>query len=165
MQKFWAGLLLFSLGLAFFNADKTVPAGNLPPPRPDKLYGIYVSVWTMNYPARCLPLLEQARAVSLNTLVCDFQEANAVYLKNFQRAGELGFYRIARIVVFEEGLGATYQTAADPVNWRQKLELSKAAEQLGFDEIQYDYIRFSDRGTPDPRKKEIIERFLSEAQA
>ena len=119
----------------------------------------------MNYPQRCLPLLTNARAVSLNTVVCDFESTNKIYLENFQKAGELGFYRIARIVVFEEGVGATYQTAEDPVNWHKKLALAKAAELLGFDEIQFDYIRFSDRGSPDPRKKEIIEKFLSEARA
>ncbi|GBR76131.1 hypothetical protein NO2_0732 [Candidatus Termititenax persephonae] len=119
----------------------------------------------MNYPERGAALLQQAKEASVNTVVCDFNGANPAYLKNFNRAKELGLYRIARIVVFEEGLGATYQTAEDPKNWQHKLALSKQAEDLGFDEIQYDYIRFSDRGTADPRKKDIIGKFLQDARA
>ncbi|MDR1453359.1 MAG: putative glycoside hydrolase [Candidatus Margulisbacteria bacterium] len=132
--------------------------------KPEKICGVYVSVWTMNYPERCQPLLKNVKESGLNTVVCDFDGANAVYLKNLDYAKELGLYLIARIVVFEEGLGATYQTAEDPQNWQRKLALSREAAGLGFDEIQYDYIRFSDRGAPDPRKKDIIEKFLRDAR-
>lgn len=164
MRKF---ILVSIIGLSIFLAFLTARAPSLPAWKkyPGKLYGVYISNWTMNYPTRCLPLLTNAQAASLNTVVCDFEGTNKTYLENFDKAGELGFYRIARIVVFEEGLGATQQTAEDPVNWQKKLELSKQAEELGFNEIQYDYIRFSDRGSPDESKKEIIEKFLTEARA
>ncbi|GBR72830.1 hypothetical protein NO1_0291 [Candidatus Termititenax aidoneus] len=119
----------------------------------------------MNYPERCRPLLKNVLDSGLNAVVCDFNGANPTYLKNLDYAKELGLYLIARIVVFEEGLGATYQTAEDPQNWQKKLALSREAETLGFDEIQYDYIRFSDRGSSDPRKKDIIEKFLQDARA
>ncbi|MDR2431097.1 MAG: putative glycoside hydrolase [Candidatus Margulisbacteria bacterium] len=161
MRKFLILLVLGSFSFAIFNFTRQTAENTSR--RPGKLCGIYLSIWTMNYPERCLPLLQQARAVSLNTVICDFDGVNSIYLKNFQEAGKLGFYRIARIVVFADG--ATYQTAEDPANRQKKLALSREAESLGFAEIQYDYIRFSDRGSPDPRKKEIIEKFLADARA
>ncbi|MDR2428392.1 MAG: putative glycoside hydrolase [Candidatus Margulisbacteria bacterium] len=155
-------VLLLNISPTFL--EQQAAPGSAVKPRPEKICGVYVSIWTMNYPERCRPLLKNVKDSGLNTVVCDFDGANTAYLKNLDYARELGLYLIARIVVFEEGLGATYQTAEDPQNWQKKLALSQEATELGFDEIQYDYIRFSDRGAPDPRKKDIIEKFLREAR-
>lgn len=160
MKKIFFIFILFSLAILSARTPLLPQEKKFPD---HKLCGIYISIWTMNSPQRCLPLLKNTKDAGLNTVVCDFEGSNAAYLKNFNYAGELGLYRIARIVVYEEGYGANYQTAEDPANWNKKLALSKEAENLGFEEIQYDYIRFSDRGSPDEHKKEIIEKFLKEA--
>jgi hypothetical protein len=147
--------MVFCLGAQFCSAVA----------RPEKVCGIYLSIWTMHYPERCRRLIKEAKEYKLNTLVCDFNGVNKIYLDNFRCAQQEGFYKVARIVVFEEGIGADYASSQDTANWHKKLELAAEAERIGFEEIQFDYIRFADAGSGDIRKKEIVEKFLREAKA
>jgi hypothetical protein len=132
--------------------------------RPDKVIGLYISWWTMNYPARLGTLISEAKEYQINTFVCDFRSDKDSYRLNLKKIKDAGYYTVARIVVFEEGKGADYKAAEDSSNWQEKLALAKKAKQIGFDEIQWDYIRFSDSGWADPRKKEIVEKFLQDAR-
>ena len=94
-------------------------------------------------------------------------------------------YTITRIVTFddpirsearrESKLAGTWMDPADPANWEYPLELAVEACGLGFDEVQFDYVRYpagrtaraaSARtpATPDERVA-VIEAFLAEARA
>ncbi len=67
-------------------------------------------------------------------------------------AKEQGLYTITRITTFKDAVwaGATPESAlshewldaADPVNWEYPLDLADEACDLGFDEVQFDYVRF-----------------------
>lgn len=132
--------------------------------RPQKMKGVYLNVWTMNSPGKFQRIAKQTKKHGLNTLVCDFEGSNRTYLRNLKYAKELGLYCIARIVVFEDGVGATFKNVKEPVNWNKKQNWAKEAEKIGFDEIQFDYIRFADRGSGTDKKKDIIEEFLKESK-
>lgn len=113
-----------------------------------------------------------------------------------KEAHAAGIYVIGRIVCFEDPIlanslpqhairtssGGVWTNAAglgwtneyDPFVWNYLISLSKAAARLGFDEIQYDYVRFpTDGNTADavwPHKKAepystTIYRFLKKAHA
>lgn len=129
---------------------------------PTKIYGIYLNSYVMRSTKTFNDLLTNAKKHRINTLVCDYQsEKTGSYLQNLNAAKEQGFYLVARIVVFEDG--ATAESVKQEANWLKKQEYAKQAEKLGFNEIQFDYIRFVDSGVPDKRKKVIIGDFLKEA--
>ncbi len=132
--------------------------------RPEKLYGLYISRWTMMLPARLQHIADKAAEVGLNTLVCDYNgEHNQVYKNNLQYARDKNIYLIARVEVFPEG-GADFSTFVT-ANTHKKIEYAKQAETLGFNEVQFDYIRFKDVGEPLQRKKIYVENFLRTAAA
>ncbi len=68
------------------------------------------------------------------------------------RARELGLYTITRIVTFEDSswargvpegaLNGRWVDAARRANWEYPLALAEEACEIGFDEVQFDYIRF-----------------------
>ena len=94
-------------------------------------------------------------------------------------------YTVTRIVTFEDdrwasarpdaGLGGTWMNAADESNWDYPIALAVEACQLGFDEVQFDYVRFPDgavarraRGivpTTIDERTTVISTFLSTARA
>ncbi len=100
-------------------------------------------------------------------------------------AEERGFYTITRIVTFEDELWAdtvpgaklagAWVDAANPDNWRYPIALAVEACRLGFDEIQFDYVRFPSGQTAvvaadlvPPSEEErtaAIATFLAEARA
>ncbi|MDH3498933.1 MAG: hypothetical protein OEM97_02320 [Acidimicrobiia bacterium] len=67
-------------------------------------------------------------------------------------AKEQGLYTMTRIVTFEDGiwtaarpeakLAGVWVDARDPANWEYPLDLAVEACEFGFDEIQFDYVRF-----------------------
>jgi len=69
-------------------------------------------------------------------------------------AREHDLYTITRIVTFEDdhwsrarpaaSLAGTWLNAADRTNWAYPIDLAVEACRLGFDEIQFDYVRFPD---------------------
>ena len=68
------------------------------------------------------------------------------------QARERGLYTVTRIVTFEDpvwsraqpeaGLAGHWVDAADPANWEYPLALAEEACAIGFDEVQFDYVRF-----------------------
>ncbi len=68
------------------------------------------------------------------------------------RASEAGLYLITRLVTFEDpvwtkaeperALAGKWIDVRNPDNWEYPLELAVEACNLGFDEIQFDYVRF-----------------------
>jgi len=156
-KHFFDGLSHILLLITFFFIVTIVPAA-----KPFKLYGIYLNSWVMNSSKNFQQLLLQSKKYGINTFVCDYLgEKNSIYLNNLQLAKKNGIYCIARIVVFQDG--ATAETIKDKTNWSQKLQLAQKAEKIGYDEIQFDYIRFADVGKPNSQKKYIIGDFIKEA--
>ena len=98
-------------------------------------------------------------------------------------ARERGLYTITRIVTFEDdhwsdarpaaSLAGTWMNAADQTNWAYPIDLAVESCQLGFDEIQFDYVRFPDglaarRSTVPATMDErtgVIAEFLETARA
>jgi hypothetical protein len=100
-------------------------------------------------------------------------------------ARERGLYTITRVVSFEDQVWVKADPAAklagswidprDPANWEYPLALAVEACELGFDEIQFDYVRFPAGQTAaavrrtDPTTQETrlaaIHGFLAEARA
>jgi len=106
-----------------------------------------------------------------------------------------GIYAIARIVVFKDPIlskarpewsirtqegglwrdkeGNTWVSAWDPAVWDYNIDLAEEAARAGFDEIQFDYVRFPEPFTSLPPqvhpkaagpREEAIARFLLEAR-
>jgi hypothetical protein len=95
-------------------------------------------------------------------------------------------YAITRIVAFEDDrwararpdgkLGGTWMSIGDEANWDYPLDLAVEACRLGFDEIQFDYVRFPDGRTAQQAKAagripttqdertEAVAGFLAEAR-
>ena len=118
----------------------------------------------MHRPQRYQTLLKQAQAHSMNTVVLDVQPRMPT-AKTLQQAQQRDFYLVARIVVFPGGL-AQYPLPSAQLQTIYKL-VEKSA-QIGFDEIQLDYIRFADRakiGKLSIKKRyAVIESVLCEVQ-
>ncbi len=68
------------------------------------------------------------------------------------QARDHGLYTVTRIVTFEDAawadgapeakLAGAWVDAADPDNWRYPIDLAVEACRIGFDEVQFDYVRF-----------------------
>lgn len=99
-------------------------------------------------------LVEKGRPLGINMLVMDVHSSGSTvlrvnpavisYLKNEK------FYLTARIVCFQDGIN---RMPVDESRLKQLYSLVAASADAGFDEIQLDYIRFADDGTPYPLKK------------
>jgi hypothetical protein len=112
-------------------------------------------------------------------------------IKSFK---EKGIYTIARIVVFKDNLLATARPElavktpggdlwrdreqlawADPFRmevWEYNIQIAEESARLGFDEIQFDYVRFPDSHSPrfskpstEEARVKAITGFLQEAKA
>ncbi len=100
---------------------------------------------------------QEGGKVVYNTEVAAAHESGAVAdlydpVKTIAQAHEHGLYAITRVVVFED----SYRVAAFPEDklaggwvdprstdaWRYNIDLAVEACELGFDEIQFDYVRF-----------------------
>jgi hypothetical protein len=90
---------------------------------------------------------------------------------------EKGIYTIARIVVFKDNLLALARPDwawVDPFNkevWDYNVNIAVEAAQYGFDEIQFDYVRFPDSSGPrfsmpntEENRVQAISGFLMEAR-
>ena len=102
--------------------------------------GIYMSNYVARTPSRYGPLLKQAKATGINTLVVDVQPRIPPE-KFIQEARSQGFYLVSRVVVFEGGL-KTFPAPEAHLNKVRSVAVASA--QAGFMEIQLDYIRFAD---------------------
>jgi len=132
---------------------------------PAKLYGVYVSRWTMMLPSRLHHVVDKSVEHHLNAIVLDYNgETNKTYLENLKYARDQKLYLIARVEVFPDA-GADFTIIRDQENWQRRLRYAKMAETLGFNEVQLDYVRFQDAGGASLEKKQWIEKFLSEAKA
>jgi hypothetical protein len=100
---------------------------------------------------------QEGGKVFYDTEVQDAHDAGAVVTvydpaERIAQAKEHGLYTITRIVTFEDGLRAAFRpdlaydgkwiNPTKPESWEYPLALGEEACRLGFDEIQFDYVRF-----------------------
>lgn len=118
------------------------------------------------------------------------EEANAIDavrvsydpVAHLAAAKALGLYTITRVVTFEDGIRARarpeiklageWLDPRDPRSWEYPLALAEEACGIGFDEIQFDYVRFptgsaavASRDLPQVERVDTIRTFLEAARA
>jgi len=130
---------------------------------------------------------QEGGRVFYDTAVTDAHDSGAVVLaydpvQRLAQAKEHGLYAITRIVTFEDAYRAEYRPEEaydgrwiNPTitsSWEYPLALAEEACALGFDEIQFDYVRFPSEETAQASGQldmdqadriAVIEGFLSEA--
>lgn len=133
---------------------------------------------------------KEGGGVLYDTAVSEAHEIGAVLdstydpVKRIEQAHEAGLYAITRVVSFEDPIRARerpkYKLAGDwidPTNrdsWEYPLALGVEACELGFDEVQFDYVRFptgqaatqAKRTNPTTEEERVgaITAFLTEAR-
>jgi len=132
----------------------------------DKLDALVINVKNMHGEVTYASAVPLARQIGASTGRVDF----ALLLPELHRRG---FYVIARQVVFFDpalarhlGLEEDWIPADHPTARSYNLALAEEVASLGFDEIQFDYIRYADGGELVPAyadRYEAIEGFLAEA--
>ena len=99
-------------------------------------------------------------------------------------AKEHGLYTITRIVTFEDSYRAEFRpdeaydgkwiNPTNPAAWEYPIALGEEACRLGFDEVQFDYVRFPSEDAAqisgqlemtEEERTAVIEGFLREAQS
>ncbi|MBI5079588.1 hypothetical protein HZB06_02930 [Candidatus Wolfebacteria bacterium] len=148
-----------------FNAEKTIKANKHLTISPQK--AVYATVWTAR--AKGINnLIKIADETEINSVIIDVKD-NGVYLDDYIKnlVGELhkkNIYAIARVIVFqdksqiqkhpdwyfkkEDGAiwkdrrGWHWLNPANKETWAYNAAIAKQAIDAGFDEINFDYIRF-----------------------
>jgi len=116
-------------------------------------------------------VIEICQRTSINTLVIDIRSngKNVFLMKNekakerLERLHKMNLYLIGRMVVFWKPDG--WFDPSSKERWNQVAQASKLAIDLGFDEINYDYVRYGGPGepqipTPVNQRAEVIRNFL-----
>jgi len=123
--------------------------------------GIYVSQPTLESAGKLRYLIDESKAVGINTFVVDVGRKSQYFDRNIKLVTENGINFVARIVVFPGG--GSVEQVEDPNFWQPRLKLINYALDHGAKTIQLDYIRFntSVRSSPHNAKKiqAIIEWF------
>ena len=133
-----------------------IKSNNLP-----KYYqGIYINSYTAKKASIFYPLLRRAHDHGINVLVVDVQPL--LPTKEFMEyTSNKGFHLVSRVVVFPGGL-KTYPPSE--ARMKKVYKSIKNSIEIGFNEIQLDYIRFSDRAHQKhfslKRRYECIEKIL-----
>ena len=135
---------------------------------------IYATALTVSSPRRVAALLDLIRRTELNALVVDVKDSDGVYLgKNMEQVvAELrvsGIYPIARVLVFQDNdlaarkpefalrnasgelwtSGGGKYRWVDPASrdvWNYAVAVTRRALDIGFAEVNFDYIRFPSDG-------------------
>jgi len=138
--------------------------------QPERYRGIYLHNYSARTPSVLSNYVVKAKAHGVNVFVLDMQDA--VYF----RPGEIpasnialcisnGIWPIARIVVFPYGLK---EYPVPQAVTSDRMELARKAAELGFREIQFDYIRFEDSGRlghiSQDARYQMVEGFLGQAR-
>jgi len=148
----------------------TVEEVNQPINAPQFYKGIYLNSQSGRDITILKNLITRAKDAGFNVVVIDVHnESSNKFLipkENIDYVTAQGFYPIARIVMFPDGL-KVYPIPEELIKGR--LELAKKACEIGFREIQFDYIRFNDYGilkhVPLEERYKTVEGFLARAKS
>lgn len=144
---------------------------SLPRMQPPAFYrGIYLHNYSARVPRELARFIREGRAVGINSVVLDLQDA--VYFRtsmipraNVEYCLTNGIYPIARIVVFPYGLK---EYPVPEAFLQSRIDLAVRAAEAGFPEVQFDYIRFEDSGrlgwVPLKQRFALVEGFLARAK-
>lgn len=129
--------------------------------------GIYINQGTMEKTTYLKELIQEAKATGINTFVIDLSTVTKNYPQNIKLVKENGIRYVARIVMFPDG-GRANQIKSKAY-WENKYKLVESAINLGADEIQLDYIRYSSKQSPSAQNakdvKEVIQWFKQKTAA
>jgi hypothetical protein len=159
--------------------------------------GVYLSSLAAARPSKIDEVIQKSRALGLNAVVIDVKDnhgvvsydskvplaktigarTNRLNLKDLlPKLKSSGLYVIARHVLFYDPKFAKhFKTATAP--WvsatdsrivQYNLAIAEEVANLGFDEIQFDYVRFADEGKMKPvypARYEAITNFIKQARA
>jgi len=170
LKKLTAGTFSFSKSVAsrFFSVNTIEINSKLPKHlKFESQFGVYSTVWTAKS-KRINSLIKIADETEVNAIVIDVKDGS-VYIDNHiknlvSELHEKNIYVIARIVVFQDGSQIKNHTDwyfktsggdlwkdnrgwhwMDPSNleaWEYNLIAAKQAVDAGFDELNFDYIRY-----------------------
>ncbi|MGE3319887.1 MAG: putative glycoside hydrolase [Candidatus Berkiella sp.] len=129
--------------------------------------GIYINQGTLENTAKLNSLIQESKAVGINTFVVDLQKVTRNYQKNINLIKSNGIRYVARIVVFPDGGRAAQIKSRE--YWNNRAKLVDTAVKMGAQEIQLDYIRYSSKQSPSPQNakdvKQVIKFFKQRAEA
>lgn len=137
-----------------------------------EIKAIYATASTVSFPERIDELIHLIETTELNAIVVNIKDGDGVYLTQgmanlAHRLKEKNIYSIARIVVFQDnslarqrpdlalktkdgqlwsGKGYYWVDPASQEAWQYNTEVAIRALDLGFQEINFDYIRFPSDG-------------------
>ncbi len=166
---------------------------------PDVLKAIYATMWSINSSKKRSYLYDVLNKTELNSIVIDVKDSSGKLafdnVKSLEKVlselSEMNVYKIARIAVFQDSeiaktnpkivlktkdgkiwrdkKGYAWADPASKEAWDYVISISKKAIDIGFDEINYDYIRFPTDGDLDnivypfwdgkEQKSEVIRKF------
>ncbi|PJE51156.1 MAG: hypothetical protein COV29_02690 [Candidatus Yanofskybacteria bacterium CG10_big_fil_rev_8_21_14_0_10_36_16] len=141
------------------------------PNPPSIVKAVYLTVTSVSNSDKLSGILKNLEGTEINALIIDIRSngQNVLFMENEKVKNILnhlhskGFYLIARIVVFNAG-----KSWYDPGNknrWRVVADSSLLALSLGFDEINYDYVRYGSvnepkSNTPVSERRGVIKSFF-----
>jgi len=103
--------------------------------------GIYINQTTAESTNTLRSLIQKSKPVGISTFVIDLERTNPNYVKNIAMVKDSGLKYVARIVIFPGG-GNDSQVKSKAY-WEKRYKLVDAAINLGANEIQLDYIRYT----------------------
>jgi hypothetical protein len=115
---------------------------------PKEVRGLYVTLETFEEERLLEEIIELCKRTSINTLVIDVRSngTNAFVIKNerarkrIDRLHSMGLYLVARMIVFWKPQG--WFDPSLQARWNQVAKASLLAINLGFDEVNCDYVRY-----------------------
>jgi|GEM_PF-2595985 len=122
---------------------------------PETVRGLYLTGNTFSSVSTMNDLLSKVKNSDINTLVIDvtsdggplFPIKNAITQARLALLHHKNLYLIARVVALNDGKGGWY----DPMSQARRdtlFSISQRAVTLGFDEINFDYVRYPGPGEP-----------------
>lgn len=116
--------------------------------------GIYINEGTMQNVHKLQYLINQSKAVGINTFVVDYHHGSRAYQQNINLVKQAGIKYVARIVVFPNG--AKHAEVLSLPYREGKYMLVQRAVALGADGIQLDYVRYNTSQKASSRNAENI---------
>lgn len=125
---------------------------------PNIVKAVYVNFAAARSADRMNRLSTLVRRAELNSLVIDIRSDGGPLLHErdeetvtaLRALRDAGIYRIARLVAFKGGPRGWYDPGSE-ARWRTIAEISLRAFELGFDEVNYDYVRYGAAREPRSR--------------
>lgn len=120
--------------------------------------GIYINQSTAENANYLTSLIQKSKKVGINTFVIDLERTNPAYVRNISLVKNSGIKYVARIVIFPGG-GNDSQVKSRSY-WEKRYRLVNAAMDLGANEIQLDYIRYTHQRAASPQNSKDVHEVI-----